>query len=75
MLQSREQIIEFIKDMPDDRLHYVMMLLNGVQGGFNPDTRTQTVPSKNKRLGGMEGKIVMSADFNEPLECFGEYMP
>jgi len=28
-----------------------------------------------KKLGGMEGKVHMSDDFNEPLECFEEYRP
>jgi DNA-damage-inducible protein J len=29
---------------------------------------------KTARLGGWEGKIKMSADFNEPMEEFREYM-
>jgi len=30
--------------------------------------------SKRPKLGGWEGKISMSADFNEPMEEFKEYM-
>ena len=30
--------------------------------------------SKKAKLGGWEGKIAMSADFNEPMEEFSEYM-
>ncbi|MDR2543572.1 MAG: type II toxin-antitoxin system RelB/DinJ family antitoxin [Treponema sp.] len=30
--------------------------------------------AKNAKLGGWEGKISMSADFNEPMEEFSEYM-
>ena len=30
--------------------------------------------SKTAKLGGWEGKITMSADFNEPMEEFREYM-
>jgi hypothetical protein len=74
MLQSREQAIEFIKGVPDDRLHYVMMLLNYIRGGFVPDKPAVPV-SGNKKLGGMEGKIWMADDFNAPLDCFEEYMP
>ena len=34
-----------------------------------------TVPTKQRaKLGGWEGKITMSADFNEPMEEFKEYM-
>ena len=29
--------------------------------------------NKSAKLGGWEGKISMSADFNEPMEEFGEY--
>ena len=31
--------------------------------------------ARSKKLGGMEGKIWMSDDFNQPLECFEEYRP
>ena len=30
--------------------------------------------TKVAKLGGWEGKITMSADFNEPMEEFGKYM-
>jgi len=30
--------------------------------------------AKTAKLGGWEGKIAMSAEFNEPMEEFGEYM-
>ena len=30
--------------------------------------------SKKAKLGGWEGKITMSADFNEPMEEFSEYL-
>ena len=30
--------------------------------------------TKTAKLGGWEGKITMSADFNEPMEEFREYM-
>ena len=34
-----------------------------------------SIPSiKQAKLGGWEGKISMSDDFNEPMEEFGEYM-
>jgi len=32
------------------------------------------VKAKTAKLGGWEGKITMSADFNEPMEEFREYM-
>ena len=31
-------------------------------------------PSKTAKLGGWEGKISISADFNEPMDEFMEYM-
>ena len=31
-------------------------------------------PPKTAKLGGWEGKISMSGDFNEPMEDFREYM-
>jgi len=30
--------------------------------------------TKGAKLGGWEGKITVSGDFNEPMEEFGEYM-
>ena len=30
---------------------------------------------RRKKLGGMEGKIRMSDNFSDPLECFEEYSP
>jgi len=33
-----------------------------------------SVKTKTAKLGGWEGKITMSADFNEPMEEFREYM-
>jgi DNA-damage-inducible protein J len=30
--------------------------------------------AKNAKLGGWEGKIALSADFNEPMEEFADYM-
>jgi DNA-damage-inducible protein J len=33
-----------------------------------------SVKNKTAKLGGWEGKITMSADFNEPMEEFREYM-
>ena len=30
--------------------------------------------NKNAKLGGWEGKIIMSDDFNDPMEEFKEYM-
>jgi antitoxin component of RelBE/YafQ-DinJ toxin-antitoxin module len=31
-------------------------------------------PAKHAKLGGWEGKIVVSDDFNEPMEEFAEYV-
>jgi len=31
-------------------------------------------PTRRAKLGGWEGKIAMSCDFNEPMEEFEEYM-
>jgi DNA-damage-inducible protein J len=36
--------------------------------------KTKIVNKKQAKLGGWEGKIFMSPDFNEPMEEFKEYM-
>jgi len=36
--------------------------------------QTSTVVKKKRQLGGLEGKIWMSDDFNEPMDDFKEYM-
>ena len=33
-----------------------------------------TIPSKKITFGAMKGMIVIPEDFDEPLECFEEYM-
>ena len=74
MTYTRDQVLEFIKTVPDNRLAYVMALLKNVNSeDMSAELLEKT--KKRKKLGGMEGKIWMADDFNEPLECFEEYMP
>ena len=47
---------------------------------LNQVVYTQAIPfeikkanAKTAKLGGWEGKIIMSADFNEPMDEFNEY--
>lgn len=35
----------------------------------------ENIPKKMRQAGSAKGQIWMSDDFDEPLECFQEYMP
>ena len=74
MSATREYAINLIKELPDDRLSHVIALL-GQFCDFEGMRQDAPPLTKGRKLGGMEGKIWMSDDFNEPLECFEEYMP
>ena len=74
MTYTRDQVLEFIKTVPDNRLAYVMALLKNVKSeDMSAELLEKT--KKRKKLGGMEGKIWMADDFNELPDCFEEYMP
>jgi hypothetical protein len=64
-------IINNIKSLPDNLKQEVMDYIDYLQKKYASPTKTT---EKKRVFGSAKGKYVLTADFNEPLKDFEEYM-
>jgi hypothetical protein len=69
-MSTREYIATQLDTMPENILEKIAEFIKNQQ--FSTVSSTST--TSKRKLGGMEGKIWMADDFNEPMEEFAEYM-
>jgi len=55
-------------------LAFIDFLIFKQQHDFGAAEAPETAAQPKRRAGGLEGEFYMAPDFDEPLECFKEYM-
>lgn len=80
MTVMKEKVVDIISRMSEDKVYYVLQLLEGIEGltGKNPETDSMNISvnkSSGRKLGPLAGGLVfMADDFDETPDCFKEYM-
>jgi len=68
-LSHREEVIEFIKTIPENKIIYVMDLFNGIKGLLNEDAQSENQNKQDiwEEIKGLYG-IVNNPDLDEKAE-------
>lgn len=80
MTVMKEKAVDIINRMSEDKVYYVLQLLEGIEGltGKNPETDSTNISvnkSSGRKLGPLVGGLVfMADDFDETPDCFKEYV-
>ncbi len=80
MTAMKEKAVDIISNMSEDKVYYVLQLLEGIEGltGKNSEKDFVNVSgnrSSGRKLGPLTGGLVFIADdFDETPDCFKEYM-
>lgn len=80
MTVMKEKVVDIISRMSEDKVYYVLQLLEALEGltAKNPETDSISISvNKNsgRKLGPLAGGLVFIADdFDETPDCFKEYM-
>jgi len=80
MTAMKEKAVDIISNMSEDKVYYVLQLLEGIEGltGKNSEKDSVNVSgnrSSGRKLGPLAGGLVfMADDFDESPDCFKEYM-
>jgi hypothetical protein len=77
MLTLKEQAVNIVQSVPDDKMNYVVEVLKLMTGIIGNQNTTANEPAKLPRStarGILKGKLWMSDGFNEPIEEMREYM-
>lgn len=80
MTAMKEKAVDIISNMSEDKVYYVLQLLEGIEGltGKNLEKDSMNVSgnrSSGRKLGPLTGGLVFIADdFDETPDCFKEYM-
>jgi hypothetical protein len=80
MTVMKEKAVNIISRMPEDKVYYVLQLLEGIEGLTDKKTETDSInisvgESSGRKLGPLAGGLVfMADDFDETPDCFKEYM-
>jgi hypothetical protein len=76
----KEKVVDIISRMPEDKVYYVLQLLEGIEGLIekNPEMEALNISvdkNSGRKLGPLAGGLVfMANDFDETPNCFKEYM-
>ncbi len=80
MTVAKKKVVDIISRMSEDKVYYVLQLLEGIEGltDKTPETDSMDVSAgegSGRKLGPLSGGLVfMADDFDETPECFKEYM-
>lgn len=80
MTIMKEKAVDIISRMSEDKVYYLLQLLEGLEGltTKNPETDSMSISvnkSFGRKLGPLAGGLVFIADdFDETPDCFKEYM-
>ncbi len=76
MTIAKERAIDIISHMSEDKVYYVLQLLEGIEGLTGNKSETDPVnKSSGRKLGPLAGGLVfMADDFDETPDCFKGYM-
>ncbi len=80
MTIAKERAVDIISRMSEDKVYYVLQLLESIEGLTGKDSETDSVnisvnKSSGRKLGPLAGGLVFIADdFDETPDCFKEYM-
>lgn len=80
MTAMKKKAVDIISNMPEDKVYYVLQLLEGIEGltGKNSEMDSMNISgnrSFGRKLSPLAGGLVfMADDFDEMPDCFKEYM-
>lgn len=80
MTVMKEKAVDIISRMPEDKIYYVLQLLEGIEGLIGKNSKMDSMnisgnSSSGRKLGPLAGGLVfMADDFDETPDCFKEYM-
>lgn len=80
MTVMKEKAVDIISRMSEDKVYYVLQLLEGIEGlsGKNSEMNSMNRSgdrSSGRKLGPLAGGLIfMADDFDETPDCFKEYM-
>jgi len=76
MTVMKEKVVDIINRMPEDKVYYVLQLLEGIEGLTDKNLEMDLVnKGSGRKLGPLTGGLVfMAEDFDETPDCFEEYM-
>ncbi|MCM1233120.1 MAG: DUF2281 domain-containing protein [Bacteroidales bacterium] len=78
MTVIKEKAVDIISRMSEDKVYYVLQILEGIEGlaDKNTDSGNESVKkSLGRKFGPLAGGLVfMADDFDETPDCFKEYM-
>ncbi len=80
MTIAKERAVDIISRMPEDKVYYVLQLLESIEGLTGKNSETDSVnisvnKNSGRKLGPLAGGLVfMADDFDETPDCFKEYM-
>lgn len=80
MTAMKKKAVDIISNMPEDKVYYVLQLLEGIEGLTGKDSEMDSMNisgnrSFGRKLGPLAGGLVfMADDFDETPDCFKEYM-
>ncbi len=80
MTVMKEKAVDIISRMSEDKVHFVLQFLEGIEGltGKNPETDSENISvnkSSGRKLGPLAGGLVfMADDFDEMPNCFKGHM-
>lgn len=76
MTVMKEKAVDIINRMPEDKVYYVLQLLESIEGLTDRNLGMDSMnKSSGRKLGPLTGGLVfMADDFDETPNCFKEYM-
>ncbi len=80
MTVMKEKVVDIISHMSEEKVYYVLQLLEGIEGLTNQKSETESrsisaSKSFRRRRDPLAGGLVfMADDFDETPDCFKEYM-
>ncbi len=80
MTVMKEKAVDIISHMSEDKVYYVLQLLEGIEGltGKNSEMDSMNLSGNRgsgRKLGPLAGGLIfMADDFDETPDCFKEYM-
>ncbi len=80
MTVAKERVIDIISRMSEDKVYYVLQLLEGIEGLTSKKSEVDFIDisddeGSGRKLGPLAGGLVfMADDFDETPDCFKEYM-
>ncbi len=76
MTIAKERTVDIISRMSEDKVYYVLQLLEGIEGLTGKNSEMDSInKSSGRKFGPLAGGLVfMADDFDETPDCFKEYV-